>query len=52
MRQRELFPEPEGEAPARLPPEVQQEVKRLLVLWIQAVVKEISEEAGNEQDQS
>ena len=50
IRQRELFTEPESVSPVRLPPEAQQEVSRLLVLWMQAVAKAISEEANDDQD--
>lgn len=50
IRQRELFTESEGVQPAALSPEAQQEAKRLLVQWMQAVAKAISEEANDEQD--
>jgi hypothetical protein len=50
IRQRELFTESEGVQPAALSPEAQQEAKRLLVQWMQAVAKTISEEANDEQD--
>jgi hypothetical protein len=51
IRQRELFDEPEGGTRAQLAPEVQLELRRLLVLWMQALAQSISEEAINEQDQ-
>lgn len=49
-RQRELFTETKGVLPAALSPEAQQEAKRLLVQWMQAVAKTISEEVDDEQD--
>jgi len=50
IRQRELFTETEGLLPAELSPEAQQEANRLLVQWMQAVAKAISEEVDDEQD--
>jgi hypothetical protein len=49
-RQRELFGETESVFPVQVTPEVHLEAKRLLVLWMQAVAKAISEETGDEQD--
>ncbi|MGB7988672.1 MAG: hypothetical protein WCF44_04715 [Candidatus Methylophosphatis roskildensis] len=51
IRQRELFHEPEGDTRVQLAAEVRQELRRLLVLWMQALARAISEEAVNEQDQ-
>jgi hypothetical protein len=51
IRQRELFDEPDGGTQAQLAPQVQQELRRLLVLWMQALAQAISEEAVDEQDQ-
>lgn len=51
IRQRELFHEPEGDTRVQLAAEVGQELRRLLVLWMQALARAISEEAANEQDQ-
>ena len=50
VRQRELFGKSQEGIPAQLSPEVQPEVKRLLVLWMRAVAKAISEEADDEPD--
>ena len=50
IRQRELFTQTEGVLAAALSPEAHQEAKRLLVQWMQAVAKAISEEADDEQD--
>ena len=50
-RQRQLFEEDQPLHPAQLPQEVQQEATRLLVQWMQALAKAISEEADDEPDQ-
>ena len=56
MRQRmtwqgQLFEDNKTFAPPQLPQEVQQELARLLVQWMQALGRAIGAEDGDEQDQ-
>jgi hypothetical protein len=50
MRQGTLFEEMEMAHAPQLPAEVREEVTELLRQWLQALVKTISEECGDEQD--
>lgn len=50
IRQRQLFDDRKPFHAPQLQPEVQQEVTRLLVQWMQALAKAISEEVRDEQD--
>jgi len=49
-RQAQLFEEPPTVPVLRLPLEVQQQLRQALVQWMQALVKMIREEDGDEQD--
>lgn len=48
--QRQLFEDNDAFQLPPLPQEVRQELSRLLVQWMQDLVKAISEEVGDEQD--
>ena len=50
MRQVTLFEEMEMERAPRLPAEVRDEVTELLRQWVQALVKLITEECGDDKD--
>jgi hypothetical protein len=47
--QQELFQEPPAVPAARLPLDVQQQLRQALVQWMQALAKMIREEDGDEQ---
>ena len=50
-RQQQLFEDPPAAPAARLPLDVQQQLRQSLVQWMQALAKTIrKEEADNEQD--
>jgi len=48
-RQQQLFLEPPAAPAVRLPLDVQQQLRRALVQWMQALTKMIREEDDNEQ---
>jgi hypothetical protein len=48
-RQQELFQEPPAVPAVRLPPDVQEQLRRALVQWMQALAKTIREEGDDEQ---
>ena len=48
--QQELFQEPPAAPAVRLPLDVQQQLRRALVQWMQALAKMIREEEHDEQD--
>ena len=50
-RQQQLFEEPPAVPAVRLPREVQEQLRRALVQWMQALAKMIREEGDHEQDQ-
>ena len=50
IRQRQLFDDRKPFHAPQLAPEVQQELTRLLVQWMQALAKAIGEEVRGEQD--
>jgi hypothetical protein len=49
-RQRGLFDERPALPTVALPPEVQEQLRQALVLWMQALAKTIHKEDGDEQD--
>ena len=49
-RQRQLFEEVPAVPAARLPLEVQEQLRQAVVQWMQALAKMIHEEDGDEQD--
>ena len=49
-RQRQLFEATPAVPAARLPLEVQEQLRQALVQWMQALAKMIPEEGGDEQD--
>ena len=48
--QQELFQEPPAVPAVRLPRDVQEQLRQALVQWMQALVKMIHAEGGDEQD--
>jgi hypothetical protein len=48
--QRQLFEERPAVPAVRFPPEVQEQLRQVLVQWIQALAKMIHKEDGDEQD--
>jgi hypothetical protein len=49
-RQQQLFEEPPAVPAVRLPLEVQEQLRQVLVQWMQALAKRIHEEDDDEQD--
>jgi hypothetical protein len=49
-RQRQLFEQPPAVPAVRFPLDVQEQLRQVLVQWMQALAKMIHEEDGDEQD--
>ena len=49
-RQQQLFEEPPAVPAVHLPPDVQQQLRQALVLWMQALARKIQKEDDHEQD--